>query len=396
MTAPNTESVGGPLPPTFTEDERLDNERLFGELADLIASGEAVAFVGAGSSMSAGFDGWSGLLEKLATHADHVSAGFVRENASGGRANLDYANRIRDWIVEHGKREAYHKAIAKIFFRAKPFPGLTQFHSDLVRLPFRAFVTSNYDGVIEAAIAKEFPAHGEPQPVPIWNGKGSLLSPAFRAVSTREPIQHVIHVHGYYDIGHSIILCRDDYFQAYGFKDLALPLGFASSPSTSIVGVSAPDPTQLFMLVTALLAMRRLVFVGFSWSDDFFAEVLGRVSDTLWEWEGAVHFSISPTSQETKVKDRILARKNKVELGIDTIFYEVGRGGNAHIERDQLIQRLRGEVDRRVREQSPIAATPLAPVVPVAGTAFAANPASQAWIALANARARKRIEQREN
>ena len=369
-----------PPPPrltAFTEEQRRENERLVEELAELIASGEAVAFIGAGCSKSAGFDTWYELLEKLVARAEQLAPGFPPEpRPNTPREYLQYAQRIRDHIIKAVGPEGYHGEIGRIFSR----PGgldqlLTPFHLDLVLLPFRAFVTTNYEEIIETALRISKRSQDRPQPVSVWNGDPRLISPAIRALAVPDAIRHVLHLHGVHWFRATIVLCTEDYESAYGFTDLA---------SNQAVRAPAP-PTLLFRVISALLMSRRLVFIGFSLDDFYFTEVLRRVSDELWEWGQPIHFALVPIDAAAAVEQRSRAQQLKEKLAVECVFYEV-IGGN-HDERDKLVARLRADVERRRTLPAGPGPRPTAPADVVA-------PPLPEWVRETNAALRERIVRR--
>jgi len=382
VTAPS----GSASPPltAFTEEQRRENERCLDELVELIASRQALAFVGAGSSIPLGFRTWEGLLDELASHAASLGTGFVEQKPNDAGEYLDYASRIKEHILHCSGPKGYGEIIQKLFMRNRATIGLTDFHRDLVNLPFRAILTTNYDAVLETALGEQFPEGDEPHPVPIWNGDTTLVSPAIRSIAIGTPIQHVIHVHGYFGIVNSIVLSREDYEQAYGTHlDLppASPMGEADrSPAANL-----PNFERLFLLMVALMATRRLVFIGFGWQDEVLRGILERVSSALLEWHGAVHFTVSPISSSSPELARARASKLKQTLGIETVFYEEVTDGD-HSQRDELIHTLRERVEARL---APSKARSLASQV-ASHPAVSTTPAT--WVKANNARQRRRIE----
>ncbi len=147
--------TAGALQNAFSDEQLAQNERHIQELIKLIASGEAVALVGAGSSMSAGYSSWFGLIAQLEEQAKAITPPFVAGRPSEtAREHLIRAQEIRDHIIRFGGgRQVFHDMLGKILARAEADirQSLTPFHFDLVALPFRGILTTNYDPVIEYA-----------------------------------------------------------------------------------------------------------------------------------------------------------------------------------------------------------------------------------------------------
>jgi hypothetical protein len=346
-----------------TSEELEHNERALSELARVVASGEAILLAGAGSSISAGYPSWDALLQRLCYRCRELGASSSARAPSDEVAKLRYAQELREEITRIAGPDAYHRVITHAF--SAP-PIITSFHRDLVRLPFRAFLTTNYDEVLEEAF--EAVGSGRPKAVAIWNGDQMDVSPAIRAIAVGGPIEYVIHLHGVYRFAASVILCADDYRRAYGF---ALP------PERANGGRQTP----LVNLTTALLATRRIVFVGFSVRDAFFAEVLQRVSDDMIEWRNSIHFAVSSRSAGSAADDRQYARRLKERLGIETVFY-IGSGDD-HTARDRLVARLSRLVsDELLREHATVR-------VGVGGMPPQQVPE---WVRRTNEAARNRIE----
>ncbi len=336
------------LPPGGAPEEkrRRRDQRTWRELLELIASGEAVALVGAGLSVAAGYPSWPALLKQLAERANALRPGSITSDAPVGDV-LGYAETIRSEFDRRRGREAYHNELGRIFRRSEEEQPrlIQQIHRDLVGLPFRAFLTTNYDSVLECALHLSRPDLGRPESVWVWNGRKEHISPAVRGIAVGGDVRHVIHLHGYYDQPAGIILCRDDYTQAYGIRRLAAPRARLESDAPlpqlpDVVGQAFP--TNLFLLTAGLLATRRVVFVGFSLDDPYFTEVLAHVCDALWEWGSSVHFAVLPFDphREDAMRDR--ARVLKETMGIETVPYPVV--DNDHSELAKLVSEVQLEV----------------------------------------------------
>ena len=360
-------------PPALTPEQTVDNERLITELTQLIGSGEAIAFVGAGTSVAAGYDSWDNLLSKLQEVALTADAGC---NALAlGQTRLSRAQALRECIRRRQGPEAYENALGHLF-RKKPV--LTELHRQLVTLPFRGFVTTNYDSVLELAIDGTGIAKERCVPIAVYHASGKLLAGAVRSMTGSQLTSHVIHLHGHMDHPSTMVLCADEYAEAYGL----LPEGSSEA--------GRPPQTRLWTLLTALLTTRRLVFVGFSLDDEYFASVLSRVTETLWEWDEAIHYAVMPISTQNSAKLRVLAAALKHRMGIETVFYEIHNG--THDELRLLINRIHSAVSPSHRPADLIAR-----VAPEhAATVGPEAEELLAWARKTSAESRSRIEDSEN
>src|SRR3990172_8841970 len=326
------------------------NDRHYSELVSLIAQREAVAVVGAGISRPIGYDTWGELLQHLAERANDIRPGLVLDPwPTEPHDYLAAAQRIRDHITDGGEPKAYHDEIGRRFSRSDDTirERLTPLHTDLVRLPFRGFVTTNYEQVIEIALGVVYPERFPPpeskaQSVAIWKGNDSrLISPAVRSIAAPEGVRYVLHLHGVYWTESSIILSADEYAEAYGIPDLGLPRGQPSA-DTHRTPPAPRTPSSLLLLTTSLLATRRVVFLGFSLDDVYFTEVLRRVSNMLWEWRTATHFALMPIERERAKEHLLRADDVRSKMGIETVFYPVEIGDHGALA--DLVARIAKDV----------------------------------------------------
>jgi NAD-dependent SIR2 family protein deacetylase len=302
-----------------TEDLR-NNDLVFDELVQLVGSGEAIVLVGAGSSVSAGLPSWDGLLEHLASVARGYDPAFPKLAAEVSR--LVYADRLRQCLDTHEGPEFIENQLAQLF-RAPA--RRTAFHDALVRLPFRAFLTTNYDSVIEQAF--DASAGRTLSAVPVSGGDASQVARAIRGIAARDVVSAILHVHGHVNQPRTIVLSSQDYIRAYGFD-----CDQASQPPAN------RRHTRLWTLMSALLATRRLVFLGFSLEDHYFRLLLSRITDMGWEWESNTHIALLPIGAEKAEAQRAYAARLRRELGVGTILYQVVAG--QHSQRDLLVDRL--------------------------------------------------------
>jgi hypothetical protein len=332
----------------ITGAEEFENERRISELIDLIASGEALALIGAGVSIPAGYDSWPGFLGKLTDRARALNPGVEIDYAPVSPVEyLVRAEQIRDHITGVVGRDGFFDEIGRIFYRTDETirRSLQPFHSELAGLPFRAFLTTNFDEVLEVSLDRIRPAAGRPTGVSIYNSPDRrIISPAVRSIADPGSIRHVLHLHGIYWSGSGIVLCGDDFRAAYGIPELA-PGSATSERLRSPITPSNRRPTPLFMLTASLLATRRVVFIGFSLDDAYFTEVLQRVSDTLWEWGSSMHFAIMPIEALKATAQRLRAQELKMRMGVETVFCEVVDGD--HSELYSLVSRIANEIDNR-------------------------------------------------
>lgn len=328
----------------LTVEDLHNNDLVFDELVQLVGSGEAVALIGAGSSMSAGFPSWDGLLRHLASVARSYEPTFP---ALGGESRLIYADQLRQCLDEHEGPEFIENQLAQLF---RVPARLVGFHDTLVRLPFRGFLTTNFDSVIEEAFQLVFGRR--PNALPVSGGDGSRVGSTLRSLTTRAAVSDIFHLHGHVNQPQTIVLSSQDYIRAYGFDCEVL----GQPPANR-------RHTRLWTLMTALLTTRRLVFLGFSLEDHYLRLLLSRVTDMSWEWDSNTHIAVLPIEAEKAESQRAYVSQLRRELGVGTILYEVV--AREHSQRDVLVDRLL----QTVGPIGPAQAGPPSGEVPVGGAA---------------------------
>ncbi len=304
----------------LTLEDLRNNDLVFNELVQLVGSGEAVVLVGAGSSMSAGYPSWDGLLSHLASVARSYDPSFP--TLSPGHSRLLYADRMRQCLDEHEGPEFIENQLAQLFRAPARLVG---FHDALVRLPFRAFLTTNFDSVIEDAFQQAFGRR--PTALPVSGGDGNLVARTLRSLTSRAEVSDIFHLHGHVNQPRTIVLSGQDYIRAYGFDCELL-----GHPPTN------RRHTRLWTLMTALLTGRRVVFLGFSLEDHYLRLLLSRVTDMAWEWDSNTHIAVLPIEAENAQSQRANASRLRQELGVGTILYEVV--ARKHSQQDVLVERL--------------------------------------------------------
>lgn len=310
----------------FTPEDREENDERKRELIELVASGEAVLIVGAGSSVRVGYVDWSGLLKELEDLAINCGKGFVKDDKQRENDPLGYAENIKTHISKKNNLPKYYALIRRLF-------GTTttslELHEMLVSLPFRGILTTNYDMVLETALNKSKKRFSESVPnrsLTIGEDSGQVHD-FVMAMSNMKMPRRIAHLHGSIDSGSmkDIILSQKDYEKAYGQKDSKWTLHRK--------------------LLWAVLATRRVVFIGFSMNDPYLNEMLKVVSEDLWRWDQSIHFAIMSISPDNAEVSKIKAVRLKEEYGIDTVFYEDSDGSHSRL--DHLV----AEIDKECESQ---------------------------------------------
>ena len=310
-------------PEIFTPEERDQNEERKRELIELVASGEAVLIVGAGSSVRVCYVTWDGLLEELEDLANRCGAGLNQTRKGDA---LAYAEDIKSHIRDKtGGLGRYYARLENLF--GPKDPPYKDFHRKLVALPFRGILTTNYDTVLEAALGKLEPRTAYDNSLVIDENSAGRVHEFLMAMNNdKRMTRRIAHLHGRFDTPISIILSIEDYHRVYGLR----------LPTDQVQGDS--EWTLHRKLLWAVLATRRVIFVGFSVADPYFNEMLETVSTDLWRWDKSIHFAIMSISSANAENSKTRADGLRREYGVDTIFYE--DSDNSHQGLDRILDEV--------------------------------------------------------
>jgi hypothetical protein len=317
-------------PEIFTPEERDENEERKRELIELVASGEAILIVGAGSSARVGYVTWDRLMEELENLANRCGAGLDQTRKDDP---LEYAEDIKSHIEKTDDIGKYYDLLYELF--QPNAQGYDEFHRLLVDLPVRGILTTNYDTVLEEALfGKKIEAERDGRQIRPIDVMPLVIGPdtprlihEFLLARSNDPhiSQRIAHLHGIYRYQDSIILSASDYVRNYGLR----------VKQTGEVQGNEGRWTFHRKLLWAVLATRRVVFVGFSMEDPYFNKMLEIVSADLWGWDKSIHFAVMGISTEDAedAKDsRDKAERLKNNYGIETVFYEVFKDSHQRLE----------------------------------------------------------------
>src|SRR6266699_3663326 len=133
----------------IAEQKLHENRQFRAEMLSLIASGEAIGFIGAGPSAALDYPSWPKLIQMLSAEAGSLGTLTVDDDTKAD--TLLHAEAIQRFFESYGKLSQYKNILGREF-APKDGDGCTETHRRLVALPFRAFVTTNYEPCIERAL----------------------------------------------------------------------------------------------------------------------------------------------------------------------------------------------------------------------------------------------------
>jgi hypothetical protein len=340
-----------------------------------VASREAIAFIGSGLSIPLGYPSWNGLLDELSTDAQGLG-GFQ----SVAQGVLLRAEEIKRHFQSKNAIHQYYAVLGRKFKECRA--GYTPTHLRVVRLPFRGFVTTNYEPCVECALmdyAFEIKARARSDasiPVSRLRENRHLLSIFLRSISQGfDPKErYVAHLHGFYTDPAGIILADSDYKLAYGINRAKVQ----------------PEATIHRQFLWAMLATRRVVFVGFSLDDPHIQALVETVCSDLWEWNVGNHFVVLPLDR-TSIGEAAALQSRFARYGIEPVFYDNLKGDFANLDRllDDMVQFSQGtEILSGKSEAS-------GPTLSVGADRMAASPGDildPAWLEPVNDKAVKDLE----
>lgn len=298
----------------FNSEELKENDERKRELIKFVASEEAVLIVGAGSSVRVGYLDWSGLLKKL---EDLAGDDFKSDDIRRKENPLGYAEDVKSHISKN-KKERY-EALLYDLFKPKNYP-VDNLHKTLVRLPFRGILTTNYDTVLETALAEIDPLSATDNSLVIDSGSADRVDEFLRAMNDGNLTRRIAHLHGKFDPPSSIILSIEDYKHAYGLD---------------LTNENRQQETELKLhrkLLWAVFATRKVVFLGFSMNDPYLNKILETVSEDLRRWNKSIYFTITSISPDGAENSKTKATGLRREYGVETVFYEDLDGSHQNLD----------------------------------------------------------------
>lgn len=246
-----------------------------------IADDRAVAFLGSGLSLAAGLPDWPGLLKELAGQARDAGQVDDREY----QQLVDWAGQndflmLADALV-HLLGRSNFVGVMKERFGGVNSP--TDVHRELTRVPFAAYVTTNYDTLLEDAWSK---VRSERLEVFTYDDRSELRDP-FR---NRRPF--LVKVHGDIHGPDTLVLGLQDFRRV----------------------IHEERAYREFM--EDVLRRYSLVFLGYSLSDP---DVLNMLDELVTVFDGVPgqHFALVEESRITGLRAGVLLRN----YGIRVVTY---------------------------------------------------------------------------
>jgi hypothetical protein len=307
-------------------DEKLANNRNHrGAMLAAIASGEIIAFVGAGLSVPLKYPSWPDLMQKMSNHANGFAQYIPSEAAKADI--LEYAEEICNHFKAHNKLDEFKNIIGREFAPKAGGANCTATYELLAQLPFRAFVTTNYESCLEQAFANNAIKKGKAPNVGSWVviKKGGQdrhrVSSFLRSIAEVSGERRLAYLHGRYDDTDNIVLTTSDYVECYG-----IVLNNKQPKDISV--------TLHYKFVWSLFATRKMVFFGCSMDDPYIKIFLDKVARDLWEQNQISHFIVLPIDEQSASLADGWSQQF-LRYGLQPIFFDNRNGDFSKL--DQLL-----------------------------------------------------------
>jgi hypothetical protein len=297
------------LPPGRREDLARVNGPGLTALREYLASGEAVAFLGAGVSAPL-YPLWDGLIGEL---VDAAAPRLTDKEAATCRALARESPESVVEVVRRGLGPGMYREVLRQVLRVRTDPesgrSWTPVQELVCRCAFKAVVTTNYDpGIVNARMRVRPGASATG--FTTWEDELGLDRWRTRDVFGEDELP-VLFAHGQHNKPDSVVLATTEYRRAYAGK--------------------LPE-------VLARLMDGHLVWLGFSFADQRIAAVLREIANragTRIDPGGAPrHVAVMAWDPDAEGNDpRVLAQRTEIEYGAQLVLYPAPGGDHSALAR---------------------------------------------------------------
>lgn len=251
------------------------------DLAQRIANGRGVAFVGAGLSQGAGLPGWVELLQQMLKWAQIHGVALDDYTELQTYIEENKLLLVAEEMRERLGKERFRQFIAEVFRNIEITP--TETHKLLPDIPFTAILTSNYDKLLETAYALE---RGT-----IPHCFTQVDFPELAAAQNNDEF-YILKIHGTADRIETIVLGKKDY------REVML----------------ANSAYRQFLM--AFFQNNTVLFLGYGLADPDLLLLLDELNVTFKDY-GKLHYALM---DETKIRP-IERRRFECDYGVHIIPY---------------------------------------------------------------------------
>ena len=252
-----------------------------------------MAFIGAGVTALLRYPTWPKLLEILATET-RTKCGELIRGTTGTELTVTQVMGMGDMLVraeifKFNLKNRYFELMEELFGERHDQISTIQ---DLIELPFRHLLTTNYDPGLELAHIRAGKKHFSIQFILDLEAQSFLTNRAAQDYDRR-----IVHVHGWYGRPHTIVLTESDYGGLYGKYKF-------------------PD-----MFWDAIAIDERCVFFGFSFTDEDVMESfnLRNFNRANRKAEGIKHYAL--VAMDDDDKEPGTRESLRLRYGIEPVFF---------------------------------------------------------------------------
>jgi len=282
-----------------------------------------LALVGSGVSVPSGYPSWPGLLKALAKRLeerDGVPPKLARELDK--IEDAPWQAQVYEQLLGPSELTAYIKQC----FASQG--SLSEPHLAIASLPFRHYLTTNYDPSIEEALQR----NNRRAKVLDWT-KGHAVSQFLLELARPQAALRVVYLHGRHDWPNRIVLTEASYVERY---------------------IKSQDARQRLI---ALFMTHPVVFIGFSMNDPDLANLMREVTARLVVRK-ASHFALM--GYGTDEEKELIRQRMRGKFGIDVVFYHRGEteAGDRHANLLTLLGALGAHVSKEALAANPTKLNP--------------------------------------
>ena len=290
------------------------------ELAEVTATEGPLALVGAGLSVAAGLPTWPKLMTEMHSRLPLDLNPEHREALEREPDLLWRAQEYRNFMDEAPYLDFLRHRFGAALTLTPENPAIT-----LVKLPFRHFMTTNYDDVLVTAHRM---AELPPPRTLNWSQTDDVRT-FISSLRNSRAGRLLLYLHGHHSDPSSIILTDNDYTDRY----------------VRTVGATR----RLF----AIFAIERVVFVGFSLNDPDLMALLRDVNATLQSKEPR-HFAIM--GLDRPISESLERNRLRNRYGVQPVFYDNSSGNHEGLM--DVLNNLTHSCSERPSSAEPVIARP--------------------------------------
>jgi len=280
------------------------------DLLSYISSGEAVAVIGSGFSVAAGFPSWNQLLELLINECEQNIQYFDENDELKHLLKKGYILEVAEGCRSILGKSLYNNLIQRVF--RNPSINITDFHKFMFNIPFSSILTTNYDNLLEQTF---YNMQKKECYLPVYTQKN--IAQLARLAYDKD--FYILKLHGDVNDIDSIVLTYKDY------QDI-----IHSNPA-------------YHKAMSAIFSTKSLIFFGYGLRDPDLMLLLEQYT-TIFKGFNRTHFAFFPNA------GKILSKSFLERYNIIVIPYN---DRNRHQELKELLEYISGQSSLPYQKKPP-------------------------------------------